>query len=166
MDRTAALDFAEKNWDRPCTDDDQIMVRGGVGFKQVSAERKRLDAPVSGGWEARFVYNGRTDDQRGDEAVFIKALPAADPGGVTIPDLPGRWLKKTIQEWAGLNDCAHYLSRCLINGKAGVPEVEKVGPLIENLIKLPPTKAKTLVEKVPKSAGHASSTPVFFSPGT
>ncbi len=31
MDRTAALDFAEKNTDRSCTDDDQILVWGGDG---------------------------------------------------------------------------------------------------------------------------------------
>jgi hypothetical protein len=53
----------------------------------------------------------------------------------------------------------------LINGKAGVPEVEKVEPLIENLIKLPPTKAKTLVEKVPKSAGQRVIDSGIFRPG-
>jgi hypothetical protein len=89
MDRTAALNYAEKDWDRPSKDDDQIMVLDGEGFKQVSKERKRLDAPEKEGWEARFVYNGSTD-HAGDEAVFIKAVPAGDPGGGYDPRLAGQ----------------------------------------------------------------------------
>jgi hypothetical protein len=81
MDRTAALNYAEKDWDRPSKDDGQIMVLDGDGVKQVSKERKRLDVPEMEGWEARFVYNGSTD-HAGDEAVFIKAVPAGDPSGL------------------------------------------------------------------------------------
>ncbi len=100
-------------------------------------ERTRLNAPENDGWEARFVYNGKppSDPDFGEEAVFIKKLPAGRLGGLTIPDLPGTWLKKTIQDWAGLNDCAHYLSCCLgkNGGKAGVPEREKPDALIKEL---------------------------------
>ena len=103
--RKAALSYAERFWDRPC-DDGEIMLNERA--IRVGEERTRLNAPENDGWEARFVYNGKppSDPDFGDEAVFIKKLPAGETGGVNIPDLPGTWLKKTIQDWAGLNDCA------------------------------------------------------------
>ncbi len=164
MDRKAALNYAERFWDRPCDDGEIMLDERAI---RVREERTRLNAPENDGWEARFVYNGKppSDPDFGDEAVFIKKLPAGDPGGVNIPDLPGTWLKKTIQDWAGLNDCAHYLSCCLgkNGGKAGVPEREKPDALIKELQALSGTK--TLVEKVSKDAGQRVIESGIFQPG-
>ncbi len=142
-DRSAAMDYAAKFWDRPC--DDGVFWLTGEAI-DVERERKKHKAPVADGWEARFVP---VSDPSGyvEEAAFIR--PKA--GGVTIPLLGGTWEKKTIAPWAGLADCAHYLSICL--NKGGVDSSSLgVSDLVRKLQARGDTK--TLCEKVSTAAAQ------------
>jgi hypothetical protein len=140
FDRTKAIDYAKKHWDRTC-DDGYFWLTGEPIY--IAKKRTELKAPAADGWEDRFVYDGAG----GEEAVFIK--PKA--GGVTIPHLAGTWEKKVIQPWEGLADCAHYLSKCLEAGGVKVAEIA-VSKLVNTLQGRSDTK--TLAEKVPQAAAQ------------
>jgi hypothetical protein len=142
-DRAAAMDYARKYWDRPC--DDGVFWLTGEPIN-VEKERKRLGAKAADGWEARFVPVVEGSGYV-EEAAFIRPKP----GGATIPLLGGTWEKKTIAPWAGLADCAHYLSKCLNAGGVNSSSLG-VGELVRKLQERADTK--TLCEKVSKDGAQ------------
>ena len=102
FDRVRAIDYAKKHWTTIC-DDDLLCLDNEV--VSIGQKRRELKAPASDGWQAKFV---RYDDGTGhvaEKAVFQKG------GGEIL-----------INDWAGIADCAHFLSRSLQAGGAKVNE--------------------------------------------
>lgn len=143
-DRAAAVAYAQKYWDKPC--DDGVFWLTGEPIN-VERARKRLAAPAADGWEARFVPVRVSGGQYEEEAAFIR--PSLT--GQSIPLLAGIWEKKTIAPWAGLADCAHFLSKCLNAGGADSSSLS-VTQLVSKLQGRSDTK--TLCEKVSTKAAQ------------
>jgi len=127
INRAAAFDFAKRFWNRPC--DDGIFWTADAPVS-IAQKRRELRAPESDGWEALFIPNGE-----GEDAVFQK------PSGDT----------KLIQGWKGLDDCAHYLCRCL-HAEGIVVNRVSVGELVRD--QQARSDTKTLGEKVAKDKGQ------------
>jgi len=154
-ERTKAVDYARKFWDRPCDD-------GVYWFtdKEVNVEhkRKQLNAPAADGWEPRFIPYRETDGSLTEELAFIKA----DAAGFSIPKLAGKWQIKSVQGWAGLADCAHFLSKSLQAGGAKIFSV-RVKELVAKLQALSSTI--TLAERVPQTNAQSIIDTGIFKPG-
>src|ERR1700749_4049589 len=103
FDRDAAVKYADKHWNLPC-DDGVFWLTNDV--VNIAAQRKELHAPAADGWQPMFV---KGDGREPEKAVFRRTT-----GGVTE--------EKIINGWAGLADCAHFLSKCLSAGGAKVNE--------------------------------------------
>ena len=130
-DRKKAIKYAETYWDRPC-DDGVFWATDGV--RNVAHWRVKLKAPEKDGWAARFVDDGTG----GEHAVFRRTVA-------------GKLEEKEIQPWAGLADCAHYLSRCVTAGGVKIQE-RGVTSLIHALQARKDTK--TLAEQVNRAQGQ------------
>ncbi len=139
-DRKKAMAYAKTYWDQPC-DDGYFWNTGEKIF--IEEERKKKKAPAKDGWVPRFVRDGTG----GEDALFIKPNAA----GVSILGYAGTWDTKLIHGWAGLADCAHYLSKCLSAGGVSIAEIA-VSVLVRKLQSRADTK--TLVEKVPTAAAQ------------
>ena len=87
-------------------------------------------APIAEGWQPFFVDDGLG----GEKAVFRRVV-----SGVT-EEIP-------INPWAGIADCAHFLSRCISAGGVKIDE-RGVPSLVNTLQGL--NNTKTLCEKVDK----------------
>ena len=135
IDRTKAIDYARRFWNRPCDDGVFWLTSHAI---DVAKKRIELKAPASDGWEPFFVSGGTRPGDDPEQAVFQRTV-----GGVVET--------KLIQEWAGLADCAHYLSKCLQAGGIKVSELG-VGSLVNTLQARADTK--TLAEKVSKDRGQ------------
>jgi hypothetical protein len=101
FNRTKAIDYARNHWTTIC-DDGLLALENEV----VSIGQKRLElkAPAADGWQAKFVrYNDGTGIA--EKAVFQKGTSEI-----------------LINDWAGIADCAHFLSRSLQAGGANVNE--------------------------------------------
>lgn len=154
MDRKAAIAYANAFWDRPCQDGTFWNTKREI---IVSHERARLKASAADGWEARFVPDGAG----AEEAAFIQR----DPDGISIASLPGKWNKITIWPWAGLADCAHFLSECLKAGKVQNAYSVSVPRLVKLLAAFRPSVMKTLAEKRSKDACQRVIDTGLFQPG-
>ena len=152
FDRSQAVKFASDHWDRQC--DDGIFWLSNEAVN-VEAKRKELHAPAKDGWEMRFVPDGAG----AEEAVFLRP----NPKGVAIPDLAGTWDRILIQGWAGLADCAHYLSHCLQAGGLKTIDERGVKMLVHALQARSDTK--TLAEVVPREAAQRVIDTDLFKPG-
>jgi hypothetical protein len=131
FDRNAAIAYARQYWDRPC--DDGVFWRTDYAV-EVDKMRKVLGAPVKDGWHARFVQDGLGTEH----AVFQR-------------EVGGKVEEKESQPWAGLADCAHFLSRCLTAGGFSIHEIS-VPKLVEHLKGRPDTKV--LAEQVTRDRGQ------------
>jgi len=129
-DRDASIACARKYWDRPC-DDGVFWCKDHV--VDVASMRKAKNAPAKDGWQARFVPEGKAE-----HAVFQRSKDAETE---TI----------VIQEWDGLADCAHFLSRCLHAGGIPISEIS-VPSLVKHLKRRP--DVKTLAEQVTREQGQ------------
>src|SRR5207244_2956778 len=137
--------YAETYWNQPC--DDGVF---WLTDREVNVQRKRkeLDAPEKDGWLARFV-----PDDGAESAVFVR--PKAG--------VPGQYDVKLINGWAGLADCAHFLSKCIQAG--GLKDVFAlgVGKLVAQLRARPDTK--TLAETVPQDRAQRVLNTGLFTKG-
>ena len=131
-DRDAAVKYADKHWNIPC-DDGVFWLTNDV--VKIETQRKELKAPAADGWQPMFV---KGDGSQPEKAVFRRTK-----GGVTE--------EKIINDWVGLADCAHYLSKCLSAGGAKVNE-RGVRELVNTLQARADTK--TLCEKVPRAGAQ------------
>jgi len=154
--RTKAIDYAKTFWDRPCDDGVFWLTEREVSIAHM---RKQLRAPVADGWDARFIphYDAATNSASEDIA-FIKS----NRSGQSIPRLPGTWDLIQIHGWAGLADCAHYLSKCLQAGGANVSSL-RVAELVAKLQAMSDTI--TLAEKVSKAQAQRVIDTGWFKPG-
>lgn len=156
FNRTKAIDYAEKYWDRPCHDgvfwltDQEVMIE---------RKRKELKAPAKDGWEARFIPHQDGSGQISEDCAFIRQNPA---GGKSIPGMADKWDIITIHDWAGMADCAHYLSLCLQSGGAKIFSL-RVHELVSKLQALPDTI--TVAERVTKNNGQRVIDTGIIKPG-
>jgi hypothetical protein len=134
--RDDAVGYAQAHWNIPCHD--KQISRHGVPALDVEAEWKKLH--LSGhrsDWKAEFrqdTFNPNTGKTETEVACFVRWQPAA-PDDVAV-----------FQGWAGLADCAHFMSCCLQKGTAAIPQTDGVPGLVKLLHGLPNTK--TLAAKV------------------
>jgi Putative amidase domain len=145
IDRQAAVDYAKKFWNRVC-DDDKFWISSSV--VSLAAKRKSMSAPAADGWEAFFVSNGAV----GENAVFRRTV-----GGKTEekPD--------PIATWDDLDDCTHYVCRCLIKEGIALTETPRANELTEAMLKS--SKTKTLALKTTKEQGQKVVDSGIFKPG-
>ncbi|WP_372899194.1 hypothetical protein [Stieleria sp.] len=133
LNRSAALEYAAKYWNKPCSDGYFMLSDKAV---RISQKRKELKAPESDGWEARFVPEFSSDGHMvGESAVFQK------PNGDEI----------LIHGWDGLADCAHYICQCLKTGNVSVHEMS-VPKLVKKL--RAQSDVKTLGMKLSRTAAQ------------
>lgn len=126
-DRSKAMAFATANWTKPCED-------GFVGLEEEHARLANLRAEKHAperDYDALFVRE--PGDHRSERGIFRKK-------GAAPSDLD-----KTFATLLELDDCAHYLSQCFINGGARISTQFGVQGLVNDLQSLPNTK--TLIEK-------------------
>ena len=154
-ERTKAVDYARKFWDRPCDDGVFWLTDGEVNVEKM---RKQHNAPAADGWEPRFIPFREMDGSLTEEFAFIKS----DKAGFSIPKLAGKWHIKSVQGWAGLADCAHFLSKALQAGGAKIFSV-RVKELVAKLQGLSSTI--TLAERVPRTRAQAVIDTGIFKPG-
>lgn len=148
--RTDAVSFADAHWNTPADDGIFWLSNQSVSISQVRLHNviptsSWKKAPVGEGWQPFFVDDGLG----GEKAVFQRVV-----GGTTEEIL--------INPWAGIADCAHFLSRCISAGGVKINE-RGVPSLVNTLQGLPNTK--TLSEKVAKEAGQRVINSGIFKPG-
>lgn len=126
--RDDAVSYADRHWNIPCDDGVFWLTNEAI---VVETKRRQLHAPAAAGWQPMFVKGDGTEPEK---AVFRRTV-----GGLTE--------EKIINGWAGLADCAHFLSRCLSAGGVKVSE-RGVTELVSTLQNRADTK--TLCERVPQ----------------
>jgi hypothetical protein len=134
LDRDAARKYALKFWNRAC-DDDRIGVPSGS--VSVADKRKSMKAPASEGWEVFFVADKNTRER----GVFRRTKDGK------IEDMPD-----PVVSADDLEDCTHYVSKCLLNGGVTLTETYRANELITALIGASYTKV--LGERVARSEGQ------------
>jgi hypothetical protein len=145
IDRKAAMDYARKYWNR-VTDDDKFWTSNAV--VSLADKRKSMNAPATDGWEAFFV----TDGGGGEKAIFRRTT------GGTTEDKPD-----PIATWKDLDDCTHYVCRCLIKEGIALTETPRANELAEAMIKS--NKTKTLALKSNRDQGQKVIDSGVFKPG-
>lgn len=136
INRDAALNYARKYWNR-VTDDNKFWTSSEA--VSLAAKRRSMGAPASDGWEAVFVSNG----DGGENAIFRRTV-----GGGT-EDKPD-----PIAIWDELDDCTHYVCRCLIKEGIDLTETPRANELAAAVINS--SKARTLALKVNREQGAES----------
>ena len=145
IDRKAAVDYAKKHWNR-VTDDDKFWTSNAV--VPLATKRKSMHAPASEGWDAFFVSNGAG----GENAIFRRTV-----AGKT-EDKPD-----PIATWDELDDCTHYVCRCLLKEGIALTETPRANELAEAMLKS--SKTKTLALKTTKEQGQKVVDSGVFKPG-
>jgi hypothetical protein len=131
LNRTAAIDFARSHWDTVA--DDGVFWLSSEAVS-VEAKRVQLGAALRDGWDFKFVTY-LDAGKLAEKAVFAKGSA-----------------EKLVQDWAGLADCAHFLSRILRAGGITGAESLSVPRLVEILQQRADTR--TLAERVNRSQGQ------------
>ncbi len=141
--RDRAVEYAEAHWNVPCDDGVFWLTNERI---VIETKRKELKAPAAEGWQAMFVQGDGTDPEK---AVFRRTV-----GSITE--------EKIISGWAGLADCAHFLSRCLTAGDVKVNE-RGVRELVTALQARSDTK--TLCERVSRDRAQGVIDTGIFKKG-
>jgi hypothetical protein len=149
-DAAKALSFAEDFWNRPCLSANHP--EGALGLSEardVSVDRfwDKKKAPPDQ-FELRFVFNAKTDR---DDLVAV-AKPGANKLDAVL-----------VVEGEKLEDCAHFLSECLIAGGLRIQEQWSVPMLLMALHESP--VPKTLAEKVSREVAQAIIDTGLIKPG-
>ena len=140
FDRDKAVSYADSHWNVPCDDGVVWLSNDAV---VVENARRQLKAPAADGWKPVFVKGV------GEPEKFVFRRTVS--GGVIE--------EKMINGWAGLADCAHFLSRCLTAGGVAVAE-RGVRGLVDKLAARADTRV--LCEQVPRDrAQRVIDTGVF-----
>lgn len=127
VDRNAVLAHAEQYWFRPCEDGDVWLNSAPINFKNKLNELRL--SPVE--WDCVFLQDNSWSDHL--FAVRKHHVPNLRTLQYNAANIPATDRVK-IQDWAGLNDCSHFVSECL--GKGGFSNGSlAVGPLVDNLLK-------------------------------
>jgi len=145
IDRQAAVDYARKYWNR-VADDDKFWTSDAEVL--LAEKRISMNAPASDGWEAFFVSDG----SNGEKAIFRRIVAG------TSEDKP-----TPIATWKELDDCTHYVSRCLIKQGIALTETPRANELAQTMIKS--SKTKTLALKATREEGQKVIDSGVFKPG-
>jgi len=145
LDRKSAVDYATRFWNRVC-DDDMIAISSGV--VSLADKRKSMKAPASDGWEGWYVSDGNGNEK----AVFGrvvngKVVSQADP----------------IFTWDFLDDCTHYVCRCLLAEGVKLTQTSRANELTEEMIKS--SQTKTLAVRASRKEGQRVIDSGIFKPG-
>jgi hypothetical protein len=148
--RKNAVNFADNHWNTPSDDglfwlSNQAVVIASVRTSNVIPNASWKKAPVADGWQPFFV----DDSLGGEKAVFRRGI------GSAMEEI-------LINPWAGIADCAHFLSRCLTAGGLKIAE-RGVPQLVDTLQSL--SNTKTLCERVNQAAGQRVVDSGVFKPG-
>ena len=145
IDRNAAVEYARKFWNR-VADDDKIAISSGEVL--LANKRKSMNAPASDGWEAFFVSDGAV----GEMAVFRRMVKG------TMEEM-----RAPIVNWMDIDDCTHYVCRCLIKEGISLTETSRANELAEAMIKS--GKTKILALKASQAEGQKVIDSGVFKPG-
>jgi hypothetical protein len=148
--RKNAVNFADRHWNTPADDglfwlNTKEVIIASVRIRNVIPTAFWKKAPVADGWQPFFADDGLG----GEKAVFRRGT------GPAMEEIP-------INPWAGIADCAHFLSRCLTAGGLKIAQI-RVPDLVKILQSLPNTK--TLSERVNQAAGQTVVDSGVFKPG-
>jgi hypothetical protein len=143
IDRNAAMDYARKFWNK-LTDDDRFA-HHNAGLVNVADARLKMKAPKKD-WEGIFLSN----DKGGEKGVFRNITD-----GTIKPD--------SFIEWDMLDDCTHYVSRCLKAEGITLTETSRANELAEAMIRSAQTK--TLALMCSKADGQKVIDSGAFKPG-
>jgi hypothetical protein len=107
-----------------------------------------MNAPAADGWEAFFVSNGNV----GEDAVFQRFIA----GKTEVKPDP-------IATWDDLDDCTHYVCRCLLKEGIALTETPRANELAEAMIRS--SKTKTLALQSSQAEGQKIIDSGIFKPG-
>jgi NlpC/P60 family len=142
--RDAAIKFAKQFWDK-VTDDDKFGHHSD-GVVSLAEARRRMNAPKPD-WEAVFVFSPKTGQDKGMFRNTNDGSFKPDPF-VTEDDV---------------DDCTHYVSRCLNTEGISLTETGRANELAEAMIKSHETKTLTL--KCSQAEGQKVIDSGVFKPG-
>ena len=145
INRDAAIDYARQHWNR-VTDDDKFWTSDEE--ISVSAKRRSMNAPAAEGWDVFFVSNG----DGGENAVFRRTVN----GSVEEKPTP-------VATWDQLDDCTHYVSRCLIREGIALTETPRANELALAMINS--AKTRVLALKTTQAEGQKVIDSGAFKPG-
>ncbi len=145
IDRNAAVNYARTFWNRVADDDKFWTSNAEVSLP---LKRKLMDAPVSEGWIAFFVAN----DTGGEDAVFRRTIN----GRVEQKPDP-------IARFDDLDDCTHYVSRCLHKEGIVFKQTPRANELA--LAMLSSASTKTLALKAKQDQGQKVIDSGILKPG-
>jgi hypothetical protein len=134
LHRKSALDYAKKYWSRVC-DDERIGTVGDLS-KPIADFRRAMRAPTSDGWEAIFVR-----DAREEKGIFRRSFRGK------VEDLPTPFIKQH-----DLEDCTHYVSRCLMKEGVHFTPTSRANELATAMVTHP--KTKTLALRTTRAQGQ------------
>lgn len=146
IDRNGAVDFAKKFWNR-VADDDKFWTSNEPII--TANKRKKMNAPKADGWEVFFVPDGHGEE----DAVFCRFANGkiverkADP----------------VAGWDLLDDCTHYVCRCLMEEGISLKETPRANELTEAMISH--QKTKTLAVRTNQAEGQKVVDSGIFKPG-
>jgi len=102
--RNAAVDYAEKNWKTNCHDGVISII--GAPIISVEAKKREFGLTPPSAWSVEWMRNFQHDDGHGRLVTEQEAAAFVGPGRSIV----------FLQGWAGLGDCAHFLTSCLTAG--------------------------------------------------
>lgn len=148
--RDNAIKYADKFWNIPADDglfwlSNQAVSIASVRMNNVIPTPSWKKALATDGWQPFFVNDGLG----GEKAVFRRGI------GPKVEEI-------IINPWAGIADCAHFLSRCLTAGGLAIAE-RGVPQLVDKLQSL--SNTKTLCEQVDQATGQRVIDSGVFKPG-
>ena len=147
FNRTKTFDYAHIHWQIPC-DDGLVAVSGSTKGLSVEFEFQRLlPGENRKAWEAVFDWTFDSSGKINGENGYFIPHNASDPREVVFV------------EWSRLNDCAHFVKKCLGAGGIRLGDIGSVPQLNKKLRSLGNTKvladnisssrAKRVIEKTP-----------------
>ncbi|HEV3192165.1 MAG TPA: hypothetical protein VGY54_16750 [Polyangiaceae bacterium] len=129
MNRGAAGDHANAYWYRPC--EDRLVWLDSRPISIVQELTRRGLSPEQ--WQARFL---NYDAARYFDGLYFVRASVADLGNLSARQFFAPNFAPDdvilVQDWAGLNDCTHFVSECLARGGVRVGSL-LVGDLVTKL---------------------------------
>ncbi len=145
IDRAAAIAYARQYWNR-VADDDKFWTSDDE--VSLADKRQSMHAPAADGWEALFVSDGAN----GEKAVFRRTVNG------TTEEKP-----TPIATWDQLDDCTHYVSRCLLHAGVALTETPRANELAQAMIASAHTKV--LASQATQEEGQKVIDSGVFKPG-
>jgi hypothetical protein len=147
--RDKAIAYATKYWRRVC-DDNLVYIGTGRGVVSIDEKRKKWNAPKEDGWEAFFVKDG----QGAEQVVFKQIVNNVEVATNNKP---------IVTEADDLEDCTHFISRCLFHEGVPIHQTPNANTLIVSLMRASYTKV--LAKQVHHEEGQKIIDSGLMKPG-